>query len=60
MSALSEGNQRHWEFYVVKNLDTKRKLSEASPFAGCAKMHLSVLYYAIEKSVDIRTMYKLI
>ena len=37
MSALSEGNQRHWEFYVVKNLDTKRKLSEASPFAGCAK-----------------------
>ena len=37
MSALSEGNQRHWEFYVVKNSDTKRKLSEASPFAGCAK-----------------------
>lgn len=45
---------------LEKNSDTKRKLSEESPFAGCAKMHLSVLYYAIEKSVDIPTMYKLI
>lgn len=32
MSALSEGNQR-----PCKRIRIKRKLSEASPFAGCAK-----------------------
>ena len=37
MAAPSAGNQQPWEFYVVTNKQMIEKLSEASPYAGCAK-----------------------
>ena len=36
MTAPSAGNQQPWEFYVVKEKTTLEKLSETSPYAGCA------------------------
>ena len=36
MAAPSAGNQQPWEFYIVRNKETIKKLSEASPYAGCA------------------------
>ena len=36
MAAPSAGNQQPWEFYIVRDKETIRKLSEASPYAGCA------------------------
>lgn len=36
MAAPSAGNQQPWEFYVVKNKSTLEKLSQTSPYAGCA------------------------
>ena len=37
MAAPSGGNQRPWEFYVVRDHDTIRKLSQSSLYSGCAK-----------------------
>ena len=37
MAAPSAGNQQPWEFYVVTNRQLLEALSEASPYAGCAK-----------------------
>ena len=37
MAAPSACNQQPWEFYVVTNKNTIKKLSEASPYAGCAE-----------------------
>ena len=36
MAAPSAGNQQPWEFYVVQDKETIRRLSECSPYAGCA------------------------
>ena len=36
MTAPSAGNQQPWEFYVVKDKSTLEKLSQTSPYAGCA------------------------
>ena len=36
MAAPSAGNQQPWEFYVVKDKEIIRRLSECSPYAGCA------------------------
>ena len=36
MAAPSAGNQQPWEFYVVQDKEKIRKLSECSPYAGCA------------------------
>ena len=36
MAAPSAGNQQPWEFYVVRDKETIKKLSESSPYAGCA------------------------
>ncbi len=36
MAAPSAGNQQPWEFYVVKDPQTIKKLSACSPYAGCA------------------------
>ena len=36
MAAPSAGNQQPWEFYVVKDKEKIRQLSESSPYAGCA------------------------
>ena len=36
MAPPSAGNQQPWEFYVVKNKDVIKELSEVSPYAGCA------------------------
>lgn len=37
MQAPSAGNQRPWEFIVVKDKDLLYKLSTLSPFSGCVK-----------------------
>ena len=36
MAAPSAGNQQPWEFYVVKDKAILEKLSQTSPYAGCA------------------------
>ena len=36
MAAPSGGNQRPWEFYVVKDAETITKLAGSSPYAVCA------------------------
>lgn len=36
MAAPSAGNQQPWEFYVVKDKTALEKLSQTSPYAGCA------------------------
>ena len=36
MAAPSAGNQQPWEFYVVTEKETIKKLSECSPYSGCA------------------------
>ena len=56
MSAPSEGNQRPWKRIRIQ----KENCLKQALLSAVQKMHRSVLYYAIEKSVDIRTMYKLI
>lgn len=56
MSAPSEGNQRPWKRIRIQ----KENCLKQALLSAVQKMHLSVLYYAIEKSVDISTMYKLI
>ncbi len=35
MAAPSAGNQQPWEFYVVRDREILRQLSEVSPYAGC-------------------------
>ena len=35
MAAPSAGNQQPWEFYVVKDKSTLKKLSKSSPYASC-------------------------
>ena len=37
MAAPSACNQQPWEFYVVRNKEKIKEMSEASPYAGCAK-----------------------
>ena len=37
MAAPSGGNQRPWEFYVVKDADTINRLAGSSPYATCAQ-----------------------
>ncbi|MDO4622398.1 MAG: nitroreductase family protein [Eubacteriales bacterium] len=37
MQAPSAVNQQPWEFYVVQNKEMLKKLSQTSPYAGCAK-----------------------
>lgn len=36
MAAPSAGNQQPWEYIVVRDRETIRKLSECSQYAGCA------------------------
>jgi nitroreductase len=36
MAAPSACNQQPWEFYVVRDAEVIRALSECSPYAGCA------------------------
>lgn len=36
MAAPSAGNQQPWEFYLVKDSITLKKLSRTSPYASCA------------------------
>ena len=37
MAAPSAGNQQPWEFYVITNPELIEKLSNVSPYSGCAK-----------------------
>ena len=36
MAAPTAGDQKEWEFVVVTDPDTKKAVSKASPYAGCA------------------------
>ncbi len=36
MSAPSGGNQRPWEFYVIRDKDMISRLAKSSPYSGCA------------------------
>ncbi len=36
MAAPSGGNQQPWEFVVVRDEETIKRLSQSSPYAGCA------------------------
>ena len=36
MAAPSAGNQQPWEFYVVTDKEKIKRLSECSPYSGCA------------------------
>lgn len=36
MAAPSAGNQQPWEYYVVRDRETIKRLSECSPYSGCA------------------------
>ncbi len=36
MAAPSAGNQQPWEYYIVRDREVIKKLSECSPYAGCA------------------------
>ena len=35
MAAPSAANQQPWEFYIVKDRELLKKLSQTSPYAGC-------------------------
>jgi nitroreductase len=43
MAAPSAGNQQPWEFFVVTDPEKIRRLSECSPYAGCAANAPAVL-----------------
>lgn len=36
MAAPSAGNQQPWEFFVIRDRETIKALSNCSPYAGCA------------------------
>ena len=36
MAAPSAGNQQPWEYFVVRDRGTIRRLSQCSPYSGCA------------------------
>lgn len=38
MASPSAGNQRPWEFYVVKDKEILSKLSDVSAYSGCTKL----------------------
>ncbi|GEQ15853.1 nitroreductase family protein [Clostridium butyricum] len=69
MAAPSAGNQRPWEFIVVKNKETLEKLSKTSPYTSClekAPMAIVVLgndenlkfpeYWQIDLSAAVENM----
>ncbi len=51
MAAPSAGNQQPWEFCVVKDPQTIRKLSACSPYAGCAAAAPMVIVPCYRKKV---------
>jgi len=53
MAAPSAGNQQPWEFFVVRDPETIRKLSEASPYAGCAAGANVVIVSAYREDVQM-------
>ena len=68
MAAPSAGNQQPWEFYVVKNKAILEKLSQTSPYAGCAasaplafvacyRIHCAIPEYAqIDMSASVENL----
>ena len=53
MQAPSAGNQQPWEFYVVRDRDTIKALSEVSPYAGCAA-HAPVVIVCAYRTEGLR------
>lgn len=53
MAAPSAGDQRPWEFYVVTNGKKIDDLSEASPYAHCAKDAPVVIVPVIRSGEDL-------
>jgi nitroreductase len=54
MAAPSAGNQQPWEFYVVTDHETRKQLSIASPYAGCAADAPLVIVPCQRVSEDLR------
>lgn len=52
MQAPSACNQQPWEFYVVTNKDLIQKLSQATPYAGCAA-HAPVVIVPVYKNTGL-------
>ena len=53
MAAPSAGNQQPWEFFVVRDPETIRKLSEVHPYAGCAAGANVVIVSAYREDVQM-------
>ena len=53
MAAPSGGNQQPWEFYVVRDADLRKKLSEASPYAKCAAEAPVVIVPCVREDIPL-------
>lgn len=56
MAAPSAMNQQPWEYYVVTNREIIEKLSESTPYTGCAK-GAPVVFVACYRKECLRPMY---
>lgn len=56
MAAPSAMNQQPWEYYVVTDQETIGKLSESTPYAGCAK-GAPLVFVACYRRECLRPMY---
>ena len=56
MSAPTAMNQREWEFYIVRNKEKLKELSESTPYAMCVKNAplAIVVCYKNEKENDFK------
>lgn len=56
MAAPSAMNQQPWEYYVVTRRETIEKLSESTPYTGCAK-EAPLVFVACYRKECLRPMY---
>lgn len=56
MAAPSAMNQQPWEYYVVTNREIIEKLSESTPYTGCAK-GAPVVFVACYRKECLRPVY---
>lgn len=56
MAAPSAMNQQPWEYYVVTRRETIEKLSESTPYTGCAK-GAPLVFVACYRRECLRPMY---
>lgn len=56
MAAPSSMNQQPWEYYVVTRRETIGRLSESTPYTGCAK-GAPLVFVACYRKESLRPMY---